>query len=755
MRGPIPRIVPAGALSALLLAGWGCSWGAPGKAGPAPALLSREDPRLLEGARLLRRGDASRALALAERMVRDRPWDVEAHRLRQNAMREWFRSGPALREYTRMVREHPGRPEPWYLLGRISFPLGRQLDLFRRALARNPRFSRAWGGVGWTLLAAGDGAGAKKAFARALALDPGQADFHLGMARAIFRETGYNHPRGVEHLRIALRLRPRDPTLLFWSARYNRLSLGLLAAARAVTLEPDAPLTFQFLEEVEGRLDLGSSGRDLFFHLLERERSRLCAPGLVLLARIRGRAGEGPGASELFREARERGAFLSGEDRVLEATLLFGQGRWRTGLARLLTWRPREIPLEGPSGLARRALEEALARGGARPEEILEPLARAGWIRPARALAGWLRARGRKVSPPVREALARGEEVLYLEKILQATFSLPGATDLEAFLKRLRRESRRLLGRDVVGRPRVVSVAGLGSYLDPTGPGLPAFFRERGRILLVGRQVGRGVQAFSGRIVTCGRERLVLRDGPTRQVTFWLVDGAGLRPRAKVFDLAGLALDRFYLVDLESVRRWARQVRRSARRAREARALEQPVAPPLGPQGIYAPSDLAARCRVAGLARKGPPLEERLFQIVRHHELGHLADAAWFLPPERHLGRVALLLARCGLSAVRVRAELERRAQAYALARTRWPFLALAQTAAALPAGADLRGEMHEVGYALLVRDMARLARPFLPPGTDNPTASLFRLRPNELSEVGRAVARGMGLAPFRVERLR
>ena len=738
---------------ALLLAGGGCSWISAPSGGKESVLLSREDGRILEGARLLRQGKPSRALALGERILRVRPWDVEAHRLRQNAMREWFRSGPALLEYTRLAREHPNRPEAWYLLGRISFPLRRQITLFRKALSLNPRFPRAWGGLGWTLLTAGDGAGAEKAFARALALDPGQADYHLGMARALFRKTRGTIPVGREHLRIAARLRPMDPSPLLWIARIEGGAWSLLPRARAVTLEPGSPMVFQDLGNLLENLD--SRSEAFYMGLLEREKPFLCAHGLLLLARLRARAGEGREALELFGEAKRRGAFLEEKDRVLAATLLFGAGRWREGLAKLLRWRPRSFPLVGRTGLARLALEKGAARKERLPEDLLVPLAEAGWVRPARALAGWLRSRGRLVSREGRTALERGEEVLYLEKILAAAMGLPGSNTLGGLLKTLARTTRELLGRDVVGKPRLVSVVGIGTYLDPMGPGLPAFFRERGRLLLLGRRVGRRVQALSGRIVTSGRERLTLRGGPSREVTFWLVDGAGLRPSGGPFDLAGLALDHFYMIDLEAIRRWAFQLRNSSRKAREAGALDQPPAPPEGPEGIFTPSDLAAKCRVVGVERPGPSLEERLFEIVRFHELGHLADAAWFLPPGRHLGRVARLLIRCGLWPDRVQAELERRAQAYALARTRWPFLALAQTAGALPVGADLRGESHEVGYALLVRDLARRAVPFLPAGAANPTASLFRLHAEELTAAARSVLDDMGLAAFRVERLR
>ncbi len=748
-------------MRALFAAGWLGAflapllfWGCAGRPAPGPGkgpLLSRgEDRRLLEGARLLREGKPGKALALAERLLRGDPWFVEAHRLRQNAMMDFFRSGPMHAEYGRLAKENPDRAEAWYLLGRISFPLSRQISLFRKALSLNPAFPRAWGGLGWALFMKGDLEGARKALSRALALDPGQADFHLAMARILFAPPKISPAEGLAHLETAARLRPSDPLPRFETARRMAGPRGLLAEVGAVSLEPESPLFFQVFPKFLGTGDAGAAG--LLRCLLEREEASLCPEGVLWLARLRARAGEAQAALQAFRKARAGMGRLDQEDRVGAATLLFSSGKWKEGLGLLLRWRPSSVPLRGPSGQARVLLERALeGKDSPDPGSLAGLLAQAGWIRPAAALAGWIRSRGGVLPGRAEKALARGREVLFLEGILKQAmgFTWGARGDLAGLLERLRRYSKSLLGKDVVGHPRLVSVTGIGVYLDPTGPGLPSYFRKRGRLLLLGQRLGRRPQAYSGRILTQGKERLTL-EGRSRVVTYWLVDGAGLEPADSPFDLAGLALDRFYMVDLEAIRRWALQIRKSARAARAARALDQPLAPPEGPEGIYTPSDLAAKCRVLGLERKGPPLEERLYEIVRVHELGHLADAAWFLPPLRHLGRVARLLFRCDLSPARVQAELERRAQAYALARAGWPFLALAQTAGALPRGADLHGEPHEVGYALLVRDLARRAAPFLRGGdAENPAAALFRLNPEELTAAARAVLKDMELAPF------
>ncbi len=722
--------------------------------GRAPVLHGEEERELLRGHRFLRTGHPERALALADGLLRDHPWSVEVHRLRQDAMRDFFRSGPMLREYTRLAGEHPDRPEPWYLLGRISFPLSRQVELFRKALSLEPAFPRAWGGLGWALFMEGDFKGAKKALSRALALDPVQADYHIALARIPSPLVGPVEARA--HLETAARLRPGDPLPWFETARRSAGPKGLLAEARAVTLEPRSPLFYGIFPRFLGTGD--PSAASFLRCLLERNEPSLCPEGSLWLARLRNRAGEARAALQEYRKAESVLGRLDLKDRVRAASLLLGGGDWKAGLGKLLQWRPLSVPLRGKAGRARKRLEEILQGRRTPPSgELVTLLAEAGWVRPAAALAGWIRSGGGVLPARAERALARGREVLFLEGILQQAlrFSWGPKGDLAGLLEKLRRWTRALLARDLVGKPRLVSVAGLGVYLDPTGPGLPSFFLERGRLLLLGERVGLPPQAFTGRILTQGREKLTL-EGRSRTVTFWLVDGAGLEPQRNSFDLAGLALDRFYMVDLEAVRRWAFQVRHSALAARAARALDQPVAPPGGPEGIFTPSDLAAKCRVLGVERKGPPLEERLFAIVRIHELGHLADAAWFLPPWRHLGRVARLLFRCGLSPGRVQAELERRAQAYALALAGRPYLALAQAAGALPRGADLRGEPHEVGYALLVRDLARRAAPFLPPGgTGNRAASLFRLPPGELTAAAGRVVLDMGLAPFRVERIR
>ncbi len=716
------------------------------------ALSPGEREKLLEGGKFLREGNPAAALALAEELLRGRPWDVEAHRLRQNAMREWFRSGPALEEYSRLLREHPERPEAWYLLGRISFPPARQAALFRKALTLDPRFARAWGGLGWAFLAMGRAEDAVEALSRALALDPDEADFHLALGRALRVAPGGGLGKAAAHFRIAARLRPGDPSPWYEIAMSRGGSEGILALGKALALEPGTPFLFERFSLVLRR-DPGRAP-SFFRAFLETRAEGLCPEGLLRLARLRAEAGEGVRAVRAFRKAGAGLGRLDAEDRIRLASLLFGMGRWKEGLAQLVRWRPAGVPLRGRPGEARAALEEALSSGKVPPGRLAGLLARAGWVLPAEAWAGWVRSKGGELPRQARRDLARGREVLLLEELLQLALARAGndkRPGLEGLLAELRKSTRAFLGKDLVGRPRVVSVLGLGVYLDPTGPGLPSFFLRRGRLLLLGRRAGLPPQGFTGRIVTQGKELLSL-EGRTREVTFWLLEGEGLKPAGVPVDLAGLALDRFYLVDLEAVRRWAFQVRTSARRAREARALEQPLGPGLGPEGTFAPSDLAAKCRILGLERKGPRLEERLFEIVRLHELGHLADAAWFLPPLRHLGRVAGLLLRCNLDPKRVQAELERRAQAAALARTRWPYLALAQASGALPVGADLKGEVHEVGYALLVRDLAREALPLLGrAGRENPAASLFRLRPEELHFAAGKVSEKMGLPSFRV----
>jgi len=107
---------------------------------------------------------------------------------------------------------------------------------------------------------------------------------------------------------------------------------------------------------------------------------------------------------------------------------------------------------------------------------------------------------------------------------------------------------------------------------------------------------------------------------------------------------------------------------------------------------------------------------------------------------------------RSGLCPNTVEAELERRAQVYALSRTKWPLLALAQAAGGLPEGGNQRGEVHARGFALLVRDLAKLARNHPSLGKEeNVVAALYRLSPRMLSRFAGKVKQQMGLVPFRV----
>lgn len=687
--------------------------------------------RLEAGFRHLRAGRAQAALAEAGALLARHPWWVEAHRLAQDARRALLQSGPLLRDYTGLAEANPGRPEAWYLLARISGPARRQEQLFAQALALQPEFPRALAGLAWVLAGRGEREQALALLERAAALEPGTLDLPLALADRLVEGGAAERERALEWLERLARDAPGDPRPLLRIAALDRKPTGLLAGLKAALLEPEAQASVAGLAaHLEQAGESAAGAARLWLERLAAGSPPLSLQARVLLARLRNRAGDPAGAFALL-GAVDREAALEGDDRELLGTLAFAAGRKREGLEALLEWLPEGFPLSGPTAAARAGLLRALA--GEDLDGVPALLAGAGFPEAARAAGA---AGG--------EELARAEEARLIESALALLLENgePSGRDLHRLLRELRALSLALLGRDAVGTPRLISVFGAGTYLDPGGPGLPAFLLERGRMLFLGQRLGRPPEAYSGRLVSFARERLAVagREVPIR---CWLVEGSGIRPSQGLADLAGLALGRDCLIDLDAIRSWAGALRRQAARGIEAGVLGQPLAPASGPQGLWSPSDLAVKLVVLALAEEGPAVEQRLFEIVRQHELAHLADAALHLPPQARLARLAGLLLRSGLSPARVEAELETRAQASALARTRWPRLALAQAAGSLPAGADGQGSVHDVGYARLVWALGKDA-----PGG---IGALFRLEPEELGRRARAVAERLGLPVFEV----
>ncbi|MCK5944865.1 MAG: hypothetical protein KAI24_22950, partial [Planctomycetes bacterium] len=93
------------------------------------------------------RGQSKQALVTAETILLQQPHHVDAHRLRQDVMRQRGRRGRLLAEARKRVTERPDDGHAHYLLARISEDPERKLAGFRRAAELAPESVWPWLGL--------------------------------------------------------------------------------------------------------------------------------------------------------------------------------------------------------------------------------------------------------------------------------------------------------------------------------------------------------------------------------------------------------------------------------------------------------------------------------------------------------------------------------------------------------------------------------------------------------------------------------
>ncbi len=274
------------------------------------------------------------------------------------------------------------------------------------------------------------------------------------------------------------------------------------------------------------------------------------------------------------------------------------------------------------------------------------------------------------------------------------------ATLVQTF-ENLRKLSMEVLGKDVVGEPKLFELPFVGTLVDSLGPGLPAHLAKYNKHLVLGRRNSRPVE---GMILT----RLSMRHVDPAQgvplparTTEVVGEHRELEPLDQG-DLAGIALLNHYVIDMDEVRSWAGAIadRRRISREDDGVVLRDPLPEDLDPM---APAGVEWRLALLSPVQDND-LDAAVLDIIRWHEQGHMVDFLYFLPVGIHPLRALALSLRNGLSALSVASEMESRAELVALASSPHTRLVAAHIAGFL--GGDSSESPHAKGFRSLVEDL-------------------------------------------------
>jgi hypothetical protein len=258
----------------------------------------------------------------------------------------------------------------------------------------------------------------------------------------------------------------------------------------------------------------------------------------------------------------------------------------------------------------------------------------------------------------------------------------------------------------VVGAPAQFVVPSVGQLIDPFGAGLCEHLARYNQHLVLGQRSGFPAE---GMMLT----RLSVReyesmddlplDAPALEV---IGEHRQIRPLTDMYggDLAGVALINHAVIDMDSVRDWANEIR--ARRAviREdgGALLEDPVP---ADQPLLEPGSVPWRLSMMSPVEDSE-LDGAVLDMVRWHERAHLVDVRHFLPVESKLWRVLGLLVGQGFSRQSVEAELESRAEIATLALSPHTALVLAHITVFLEA--EPEQSAHARGFRRLAGHLAK-----------------------------------------------
>jgi tetratricopeptide (TPR) repeat protein len=641
------------------------------------------------------------SLRVVEELLARDPWLVPAHRLRQDLLRERGREGRLYHDYLRMTQQHPGRPEAWYLLGRMETRQARMAEQFERALEVAPH--DFWGqfGKAWLLRKRGELRDAAERYEACLRARPEEPLCYLGLGETLRLMHNY---KDAEQTYLAFRkAMPEDGRADIGLVRTylegQRRDVLLGALVRAVQKRPGdetvVDLVGQFLE-----LMAAPPERERLLHLLESRHVReafLGAGGGALLAELAVDRGDLSGARRYLESSQPDGGGRPPDDVAwfrLWRRIRMGEGAVQDVLAEWEKRLPRSLLDDAANTVRPRLLRLLEGTWRTDPEPLATPekahlllaaLRDAGWLDEARSLAHRAMVRwpeDHRIAALADEVMRQLQFEAAMRRVLYAGYRQNRAS-LSDLVEELRAQSRETLGVDVVGEPRILSFAFIGEVLDPQGPGLPAHLARYNRYLVLGQRNGR---APEGLMLTRLSQKALPPDAdvPVPEGCLEVIGEHRLvRSLSGVQggDLAGAAIFHHYFIDLDAVRRWANDI--IERRRRLAPYREEAIAdlvPPGAPTEVDRPARVHERLELVA-PQPDDELLDVVLDMVRWHERAHLVDSFRYLPMLSHLGSALGLLLSHGFSADSIEAEMELRAERASLAKSRAPLLVLAHIA--------------------------------------------------------------------------
>lgn len=748
----------------LLLLVAGCATiGAREIGGPVESVPDAHDPLDIgtwRARQLFEAGQERDALALVEDVLQRAPGHMDGQRVRQDILRRRGRMGRLLWESEQRLAAEAESADALYLAGRLALTDRDKRGWFTRAVNAAPRSFWAWLGMAFALRGT----------------DPARA---VAIYRWLY-EASDEHPLAA--IALAAALRESDPAALGFASTesqlnaaleiYSRLrehplagGIGELGIAQtlqrsehgsrawppllqALKLRPFDSGVQALIEQSLARglpLDQIHQVIDIVQRDAERLRQFTQGGGRALLAALYAAAGE-PFAARAALQERGAGTeppqlhrqhllltlrtgdvpgFLAGLRAGYPASLLQDERNQLRGLWKRLLhgpWADAPDPLAEPD--MARALCEALLHTG-----LIDAAETVGTM-------AWLRHGASETAPALRALYEEARRELAFERavrrVLYHGYASAAAGDLDRVLEELRRISVEILGADVVGTPRRFHIPLVGDLLDPFEVGLCGHFARYNRYFILGQRSGRPAE---GMLLT----RLSVReidpvaelplDAPAREV---IGEDRQIRSLTGIYggDLAGVALINHYVVDMDSVRDWANEIRERRRVAREDgdELLRDPL-----PERV---SDLEPASAPWLLSVLSPvpdsALDDAVLDLIRWHEHAHLVDVFHYLPVENNVWRVLGLFLRHGFAREAIEADMEARAEVASLALSPYTMLVLAHIAVFLESAP---GEsVHASGFRRLA---AAISERLAARGADGRVSRWHLLDPEVVRQIG------------------